>query len=529
MGMTGEASHGMVRAGYSYFLTAGGGLEAFALEEANWRWQLLPSPSGRPRTEQGKVFITTATPIDASVSVGAGSCADGEREGQPLLCSAERIFVQVLRRAPLFAASGDDWPLPREPKKPFPLQQDRHRLQQQRQTDKRETASSAVDAMAVLGDAVRSIDVAIWLQCFALQQLLGNSSTTGSGGDRGANGKCTWRPPDVLSMPCAAESTNATSASGNSPHGIGDDVLRFRVCVKVGGQHARGCGVKNLSSAFAKALAEHIPGWVLADGKDPDVMQVYVQCNEQHVLIGLAAAGPPLSQRCGDPTPYPGLRSTVAWAMARVALGRPPRLCRQHHVVDMGGVSATVCLEGVKAAPIAPAAPAAPAKRSGAGQGKVVCDPFCGRGSLAIEILRSWGGVNSGRCDPLATKTAGEANGAMVAMLLLGDRALEATKQQEQQQCSLRAQLLANLHQSHVSSCSTVADRATAGIAQNVEEIRRGGHGAQVMMLNMDATAMPLQPASVDVFVTDPPFGQQHGNAGTSTFRADVAVFYVSL
>ena len=69
-----------------YFLTAAGGLEDFALEEAGWRWAVADSA-----TAQGKVFFATSSPIRAGAPA------------RPLLCSAERLFVQVLRAAPLSA------------------------------------------------------------------------------------------------------------------------------------------------------------------------------------------------------------------------------------------------------------------------------------------------------------------------------------------------------------------------------------------------------------------------------------------
>ena len=71
-----------------YFLTAAGGLEDFALEEAGWRWAVADGA-----TAQGKVFFATSSPI----LPGAGTPA------RPLLCSAERLFVQVLRAEPLSA------------------------------------------------------------------------------------------------------------------------------------------------------------------------------------------------------------------------------------------------------------------------------------------------------------------------------------------------------------------------------------------------------------------------------------------
>ena len=215
-----------------YFLTAAGGLEDLALEEAGGRWAVV---DGAPA--QGKVFFATSSPIRPDAGAPA----------RPLLCSAERLFVQVLRAAPL-------------------------------STPPTEEACTVVAA----ADAVRAVPAAEWRRCAELRRLL------------------------------LGQEGHSVAAGGR---------LGFRVRVKVGGAAARAHGGPALAAAFGSAIAEHV-GWRADDGDD--AMQVYVQCNDQHLLLGLAAAGPALSERTD--APHPGLRSTVAWAAARLALGRPPAL-----------------------------------------------------------------------------------------------------------------------------------------------------------------------------------------------------------
>jgi len=239
-------------------------------------------------------------------------------------------------------------------------------------------------AVAAAADVVRAVPAAEWRRCAELRRLL------------------------------LGQEGHSVAAGGR---------LGFRVRVKVGGAAARAHGGPALAAAFGSAIAEHV-GWRADDGDD--AMQVYVQCNDQHLLLGLAAAGPALSERTD--VPHPGLRSTVAWAAARLALGRPPALSPEP---EESGVV-------------------------------LVCDPFCGRGSLVTEALRDW----------------------PQALCLLGDAALHTD-------ATLRTEASANL-------------RASAG----------GGAGSAGMVC-LDARALPYRTGSVDVFLTDPPFGKQHGDSAT--------------
>eukprot|EP01047_Picozoa_sp_COSAG01_P063058 COSAG01_NODE_8114_length_2915_cov_11.112216_3_plen_452_part_00 len=415
----------------SYFLTVSGGLETVALEEVRWRWPLLSEPA--PSTTQGKVFFCTATPI--SVQPQPQPQPLPTIPHQPLLCTAERIFAQVLRQPPLAppptislpaAADDEEEPAIRE-------------------------ARAARDAAAAwAGEAVRSVEPAMWAHAVSLQRQLGtggpggahdddtrdgHSTSTGTTAltqqDRGANAtwrpkaKRAWRPPDASTMrsgyaavpPSPLQQAHQCDSADDSS-GVRDDatraepkqteeateeegVVRFRVCVKVGGATARTCygGAREMSAALAASICEHLggsaaglervgvgvggvgvggvgggggggmcccclPRWVVADGDDMGALQVYVQCNAQHTLIGLAVGGrlPPLEDcvlpdwdlqlLCGPwsggtqvltrdkcwqaagrrplserpDVPHPGLRATVAWAAALLALGPPPPL-----------------------------------------------------------------------------------------------------------------------------------------------------------------------------------------------------------
>jgi hypothetical protein len=337
----------------SYFLTVSGGLETVALEEVRWRWPLLSDPA--PSTTQGKVFFSTATPI--SVQPQPQPQPLPTIPHQPLLCTAERIFAQVLHEPPLTpphtislpaAADDEEEPAIRE-------------------------ARAARDAAAAwAGEAVRSVEPAMWAHAVSLQRQLGmggpgeahdddtrddHSTSTGTTAltqqDRGANAtwrpkaKRAWRPPDASTMrsgyaavPPSPLQQAHQRASADGSSGVRDDaaraepkqtedateeegVVRFRVCVKVGGATARTCygGAREMSAALAASICEHLggsaaglervgsgvggmccclPRWVVADGDDMGALQVYVQCNAQHTLIGMAVGGrlPPPQGLC---------------------------------------------------------------------------------------------------------------------------------------------------------------------------------------------------------------------------------------
>ena len=318
----------------AYFFTCAGGLEPFALEEAAGRWPVLPVDTSNPARTQGKIFVASAAPISAAAGGGQ----------RPLLCAAERAYVQVLRQP---APRGDGTAL-----------------------------------VADIVNAVRGVDLLEWRRCAELQRHLSRSSDAGA-------------------------------ADGRR--------LQIRVCAKVGGKPARETGAPAIAAAVGVALVEHVTGWQLDDSR-PDAVQVYVQCNEGHLLVGLAASGAALSER--EDVPHPGLRSSVAWAAANLALG---------------------------------------ALEPGAGRGRsglVLCDPFCGRGSLLLEAARDWD----------------------CAAVLAGDAALPSD-------AGLRSELQGNFS---AAASSSVLVGAAVGL---------------------DACVLPYRTGSVDVLLTDPPFGKQHGDA----------------
>jgi 23S rRNA G2445 N2-methylase RlmL len=350
----------------SYFLTVASGLESFALEEAGWRWPLIDDSCSS--TTQGKVFLTTKEPISGAHSAPAQPVSPLSR-ARPLLCTAERIFVQVLRLPALRPASTQREAAPGP-----------------------ERNSAEVAAVAV----VQAADSDKWRRSAVLQHTL-----------------------------------SATDAS----HGAHTaDTLRFRVCVKMGGARSRDIAGPHLAAAFGSAIAAHMTGWSLDNGSH-NAVQVYIQCNDQHVLVGLASSGAALSQRID--VPHPGLRSTIAWAAARLAFDEPPGLSLTGNKMTKDPTSNRGCL--------------------------TVCDPFCGRGGLVLEAARDWA--------------------QQMTSVLLGDSAFVAGGSASTGVCQeLRENLLA----------STSATTCTAGVVA------------------LDVNALPFRTASVDVILTDPPFGAEN-------------------
>lgn len=343
----------------SYFATCAGGLEQFVLEEARSKWRLMPYEQS---VLQGKAYFQTSEPIVAKST-----------HGRPVLATAERLFVQLLRVSPL------ELPSPR-------------------------TCKSALQQLdSTVTAAVREVQVENWWRGAELQALLtvGNS-----------------READFAPR-CGKQ-------------------LRFRVCVKTGGRGAGHAAGQEMGSLFGRAIAAHVGGWEF-DNTGTDTVQVYVQCNELHLLIGLAAGGASLSAR--PDIPQPGLRSTVAWAVARLALGEPAR------------TEDNICVAGRQQRP----------------SSLLVCDPLCGRGSLVLEAVRDWPAVQ----------------------ILAGDAALGVDSGD-----LLRSALQNNLQ--------AVATARGSGVDIAVQDVR----------------ALPYRDGSIDVLLTDPPFGKQHSD------RRSVRVLY---
>ena len=326
-----------------YFATCAGGLERFVLEEARRRWPVVPDTC---ESVLGKTYFQTSKPIDAA------SCTPA----RPLLATAERLFVQLLRASPLELPAG----------------------------------SSAEEIDTAVAAAIQAVPAAGWRRGAELQARL----TVGG-----------------LQTSCAQPSDDGQTAT------------RFRIHVKTGGRGFRGVGAQELARAFGRAITDHVAGWEL-DKSGEDAVQVYVQCNEMHLLLGLAGGGRSLSVR--QDVPHPGLRSTVAWATARMALGEPSRTTdgqrRRHRPL-------------------------------------LVCDPLCGRGSLVLEVLRDW----------------------PAAQVLAGDAALGT----DNSIGTLRFELRGNLQ------------------------------GLDVGVVVQNAQFLPYRSGSVDVILTDPPFGKQHSDART--------------
>eukprot|EP01043_Picozoa_sp_COSAG02_P033566 COSAG02_NODE_2296_length_9197_cov_11.568587_11_plen_667_part_00 len=293
--------------------------------------------------------------------------------GQPLFAAAERLFVHLVCASPL------ELPAVRT-----------------------NTCAAVEELDKAVTAAVRAVPSEDWRRAAALQAQL--------------------TPGDHRNTPALSGEAAPTS-------------LQYRVRVKAPGRGFRGVGAPELSAAFGRAIADHVCGWRLASTVG-DSTQIYVQCYEKQLLVGLSASGPSLSIR--PDVPHQGLRSTVAWAAARVALGEPAGTADS-------GVDVSVSV----ADPLQQYKPL------------LVCDPLCGRGSLVVEVLRDWPGVE----------------------VLAGDAALGTDSSG-----LLRSELRRNMQAS--TFCSWLG----------------------VGLLVQDARSLPYRNGSVDVLLTDPPFGKKHSD-----------------
>ena len=278
----------------SYFATCAGGIEPFVAKEVTMTWDLVSEPI----VTQGKVAFRTVHPIDTAPA------------GRPMLCSAERLFVQVF------------WSR-------------RHEVQSQRQLDS--PANWAAKATA----AVQSVDACDWWRCERLRQCLCDAQ--GQNCTAHTSQPCSWRPPDGSTMSLESQPPSRSTETCRSSREVD-----YRIAVKVSGSIAQVCSAQSASRVFGDAVARHINGWTPSPTQR-DALQVYVHWNDAHLIIGLAMGGPTLSERG---LPHKGLRSTVAWSAAHLALGTPA---------------------------------VAPSKDL-----LHLCDPFCGVGSLISEVCRDW-------------------------------------------------------------------------------------------------------------------------------------------
>ena len=279
----------------TYFATCAGGIEPFVAKEVALTWDLVSDPV----ITQGKVAFRTVHPIDTAPA------------GRPMLCSAERLFVQVF------------WSRRHE------VQSSRHR-------------GSPVNWEAEATAAVQSVDACDWWRCERLRQCL--CDARGQNCTAQTSQPCSWRPPDGSTMSLESQHASRSAETSQSSRGVD-----YRIAIKVSGSIAQVCNAGSASRVFGDAVASHVSGWTPCPTQR-DALQVYVHWNDSHLIIGLAMGGPTLSERG---LPRKGLRSTVAWSAAYLALGTPPAAPRTKDLLHL-------------------------------------CDPFCGVGSLLSEVCRDW-------------------------------------------------------------------------------------------------------------------------------------------
>jgi hypothetical protein len=210
--------------------------------------------------------------------------------------------------------------------------------------------------------------------------------------------------------------------------------------------------------------------------------------------------------------PHPGLRATVAWAAARLALGPPPPLGGGRGGGSSGASAAALTPTTTTQGGLSRSSPSlesslGPPVAAAAASSLVCCDPFCGRGSLGLELLRGWRHQISrlvlGDAALLPPPSPPSPAAAAEVRRSSSDGAMGAdgSSSSAQPVSPLLAELQANLR-----GCAAGGGRQLGGAIVNP------GPGVIIDVLAMDARVLPLRTGSVDVLLTDPPFGRQHGD-----------------